>query len=254
MNLEKQKAIIEAILFAAGRVIKINEFMAILEISSDEVISIINKMQDDYKCENRRIEIIKVQDGYQLATNKEMYEYLYPIFDKRSKPNLSNASMETLAIIAYNPKITRAEIEAIRGVNSDGTIYKLLEYNLIENVGKADLPGRPTMYSTTENFLKMFGISSLEELPDLPRYKLDENEQIVIEDVMNEQEKSEANGTDSEKKENTEADAIDADKQETENENIENKDNSGNKPENPDEIQMEAPMPERENEDVIKEK
>ena len=132
--------------------------------------------------------------------------------------------METLAIIAYNPKITRAEIEAIRGVNSDGTIYKLLEYNLIENVGKADLPGRPTMYSTTENFLKMFGISSLEELPDLPRYKLDENEQIVIEDVMNEQEKSKVNSTDSNTKENT------------------------------DEIQMEAPMPERENEDVIKEK
>ena len=184
MNLEKQKAIIEAILFAAGRVIKINEFMAILEISSDEVISIINKMQDDYKCENRGIEIIKVEDGYQLATKKEMYEYLYPIFDKRSKPNLSNASMETLAIIAYNPKITRAEIEAVRGVNSDGTIYKLLEYNLIENVGKADLPGRPTMYEVTENFLKMFGISSLEELPELPRYKLDENEQIVIEDIV----------------------------------------------------------------------
>ncbi len=76
--------------------------------------------------------------------------------------------METLAIIAYNPKITRAEIEAIRGVNSDGTIYKLLEFNLIENVGKADLPGRPTMYATTPNFLKMFGMSSLEELPELP--------------------------------------------------------------------------------------
>lgn len=250
MNLEKQKAIIEAILFAAGRVIKINEFMAILEISSDEVISIINKMQDDYKCENRGIEIIKVEDGYQLATKKEMYEYLYPIFDKRSKPNLSNASMETLAIIAYNPKITRAEIEAIRGVNSDGTIYKLLEYNLIENVGKADLPGRPTMYSTTENFLKMFGISSLEELPDLPRYKLDENEQIVIEDVMNEQEKSKVNSTDSNTQENPEVNAID-DEQKIENE-AEN-DNFEGMTENPDEIQMEAPMPERENEDVIKE-
>ena len=116
---------------------------------------------------------------------KEMYEYLYPIFDKRNKPNLSQASMETLAIIAYNPKITRAEIEAVRGVNSDGTIYKLLEYNLIENVGKADLPGRPTMYSVTENFLKMFGIGTLEELPELPRYKLDENEQIVIDDCIN---------------------------------------------------------------------
>ena len=189
MKLEKQKAIIEAILFAAGREIKINELMAILEISSDEVISIINIMQEEYAKEDRGIEIIKVEDGYQLATKKEMYEYLYPIFDKRSKPNLSQASMETLAIIAYNPKITRAEIEAIRGVNSDGTIYKLLEYNLIENVGKADLPGRPTMYSITQNFLKMFGMSSLDELPDLPRYKLDENEQIVIDDILPEKEK-----------------------------------------------------------------
>lgn len=187
MELEKQKAIIEAILFAAGRIIKINELMAILEISSDEVITIISSMQEDYSKNNRGIEIIKVEDGYQLTTKKEMYEYLYPIFDKRSKPNLSQASMETLSIIAYNPKITRAEIEAIRGVNSDGTIYKLLEYNLIENVGKADLPGRPTMYSTTQNFLKMFGISSLEELPDLPRYKLDENEQIVIDDIIEDQ-------------------------------------------------------------------
>lgn len=192
MELEKQKAIIEAILFAAGRIIKINEVMAILEISSDEVIAIINSMQEDYTKSDRGIEIIKVEDGYQLATKKEMYEYLYPIFDKRSKPNLSQASMETLAIIAYNPKITRAEIEAIRGVNSDGTIYKLLEYNLIENVGKADLPGRPTMYGVTENFYKMFGITSLEELPDLPRYKLDENEQIVIDDILPEGEKPEA--------------------------------------------------------------
>ena len=184
MEIEKQKGIIEAILFASGRDVKINELMSILELSSDEIIDRINLMNNDYSKEDRGIEIIKVEDGYQLTTKKEMYEYLYPIFDKRSNPNLSNAAMETLAIIAYNPKITRAEIEAVRGVNSDGTIYKLLEYNLIENVGKADLPGRPTMYEVTENFLKMFGISSLEELPELPRYKLDENEQIVIEDIV----------------------------------------------------------------------
>lgn len=185
--MEKQKAIIEAILFASGREVKMNEIMSILELSSEQIIDIINLMNIDYEKESRGIEIIKVEDGYQLATKKEMYEYLYPIFDKRSKPSLSQAAMETLSIIAYNPKITRAEIEAIRGVNSDGTIYKLLEYNLIENVGKADLPGRPSMYATTSNFLKMFGISTLEELPDLPRYKLDENEQIVIDDVIKEE-------------------------------------------------------------------
>lgn len=184
MEIEKQKGIIEAILFASGRDVKINELMSILELSSDEIIDRINLMNNDYSKEDRGIEIIKVEDGYQLTTKKEMYEYLYPIFDKRSKPNLSQAAMETLAIIAYNPKITRAEIEAIRGVNSDGTIYKLLEYNLIEVVGKSDLPGKPTIYSTTSNFLKMFGVSCLDELPDLPRYKLDENEQIVIDDIV----------------------------------------------------------------------
>ena len=199
MDLDRKKAIIEAILFSAGRVIKINELMTILEISSDEIISIVNNMGEEYAKNNRGIEIIKVEDGYQLATKKEMYEYLYPIFDKRSKPNLSQASMETLAIIAYNPKITRAEIEQIRGVSSDATIYKLLEYNLIENVGKADLPGRPTMYSTTESFLKMFGLTSLDELPELPKYKLDENEQIIIEDIL--PKKEESNKADVEKME-----------------------------------------------------
>ena len=91
-----------------------------------------------------------------------------------------------MSIIAYNPKITRSEIEQIRGVNSDGTIYKLLEYNLIEEVGRLDAPGRPTLYSTTNEFLKMFGISNLEELPELPKYKIDENEQIVIDEIIEE--------------------------------------------------------------------
>lgn len=133
---------------------------------------------------NRGIEIIKVNDGYQMCTKKEYYEYIYPILDKRTKPNLSNAALETLSIIAYNPGITRAEIESIRGVSSDATIYKLLEYNLIEDAGKLDAPGRPTTYKTTANFLKMFGYSNLDQLPELPRYKMDENKQIVIDDII----------------------------------------------------------------------
>ena len=131
-------------------------------------------------------EIINVEDAYQLCTKKENYEYIYPVFDKRSKPNLSTAALETLAIIAYNPRITRAEIETIRGVNSDGTLYKLLDYNLIEEAGKLDAPGKPMTYKTSKEFLKMFGISSLNELPALPRYKLDENRQIVIDEILEE--------------------------------------------------------------------
>ena len=184
MEIEKIKSIIEAILFAAGRQVNEKELMISLEIPRDDLENIIVSMQEDYKNQNRGIEIIKVEDSYQLCTKKELYEYIYPILDKRSKPNLSNASLETLAIIAYNPKITRAEIESIRGVSADACIYKLLEYGLIQEAGKADLPGKPMTYVTTNEFLKMFGYASLNDLPELPRYKLDENQQIVIEELI----------------------------------------------------------------------
>ena len=186
MDIQKIKSIIEAILFAAGREVKINELVSAIEINKEEIINIISKMTLEYEEQKRAIEIIKVDDAYQMCTKKEYYEYIYPILDKRAKPNLSNAALETLSIIAYNPEITRAEIEAIRGVNSDASIYKLLEYNFIEEVGRLEAPGRPTIYKTTKEFLKMFGYSSLEELPDLPKYKIDENQQIVIDDILEE--------------------------------------------------------------------
>lgn len=191
MEIEKAKAVIEAILFACGREVKVNELMAALELSGEDIMAIVESLKADYEKDGRGIEIIRVNDGFQLTTKREYYDYIYPIFDKRSKPNLSNSALETLSIIAYNPKITRPEIEAIRGVNSDGTMYKLLDYNLIEAVGKADAPGRPTMYEVTSEFYKMFGYTTLEELPELPRYKLDENQQIVIDDIIDENKKNE---------------------------------------------------------------
>lgn len=189
MEIEKMKAIIEAILFCSGRVVSIKELMAALEISQEDVIEIIENMKVDY--EKRGIEIVKINDGYQMCTKKDYYEYIYPVIDKRNKPNLTQATLETLAIIAYNPKITRAEIESIRGVNSDGTIYRLLEHNLIQDAGKLDAPGRPTTYKVTEEFLRLFGYKNLEELPELPRYKIDENQQIVIDDIIENQNKEE---------------------------------------------------------------
>lgn len=191
MEIEKAKAIIEAILFACGREVEIKELVSALEMNEENVIAIVESMRQEYELSQRGIEIIKIENAYQLTTKKDYYEYIYPIFDKRSKPNLSNAALETLSIIAYNPRITKAEIETIRGVNTDGTMYKLLEYNLIENVGKADAPGRPSMYSVTNEFLRMFGISSLEELPELPRYKLDDNRQIVIDEIIKDNEELE---------------------------------------------------------------
>ena len=182
MEIQKIKETIEAILFAAGRMVTIEELVLALEIDKNQLEEIIENMKEDYK--TRGIELIKIENGYQLCTKKEYYEYIYPILDKRTKPNLSTAALETLAIIAYNQRTTRAEIEAIRGVNSDATIYKLLDYGLIEDAGKADLPGRPTTYKTTPEFLKMFGYESLAKLPDLPRYKLDSNRQIIIEELI----------------------------------------------------------------------
>lgn len=192
MEKQEKQAIIEAILFAAGRQVEIKELMAALEIDEEETREILDDLKEELNKENRGIELIRVENSYQLSTKVKYYEYIYPIFDKRSKPNLSVAALETISIIAYNPNVTRAEIEAIRGVNSDGSIYKLLEYELIEEAGRMDAPGRPTMYKVSPKFYKMFGIESLEELPELPRYKLDENQQIVLDEYIEEKEKAES--------------------------------------------------------------
>lgn len=190
METENIKKIIEAILFAAGRVVTIEELMLTFEISKDDLDKIISEMQQEY--EQRGIELIKVENGYQLCSKKEYHEYIYPILDKRTKPRLSGASLEVLAIIAYNPRITRPEIEVIRGVSSDASIYKLLEYGLIEEAGKIDAPGRPMSYRTTREFLKMFGYDSLKNLPELPKYKMNENKQIVIDELLEEQENNQS--------------------------------------------------------------
>lgn len=193
MEIERVKSIIEAMLFAAGREVKQQEIMSSLEIGLEDLEKIIHSLQDEYIEQNRGIEIIKVNNCYQLTTKKEYYDYIYPLFDNRVKPTISTAAMETLSIIAYNPKITRAQIESIRGVNVDGTIYKLLEFGLIEDAGKIDIPGKPTGYRTTNQFLKMFGLTSLDELPELPRYKIDENEQIVLDEFIEQNEPNENN-------------------------------------------------------------
>ena len=221
MEIEKIKSIIEAILFAAGRVVKINELVLVLEKNEEEIVTVIKKMQEEYKQESRGIEIIKVEDGYQLATKKDLYEYIYPILDKRTKPNLSTAALETLSIIAYNPRITRAEIEAIRGVSADACVYKLLEYGLIQEAGKTDLPGKPMSYKTTDEFLRMFGYSSLNDLPELPKYKLDSNQQIVIDEIVENEDNN------NEEKDNLDKDTIESKESKTRS-------------------KAEAPMPERE--------
>ena len=189
MEIDNIKGIIEAIFFAAGRVVTEEELMLSTELPKEDIQKIIQSMKEDYKKQNRGIEIIKVENGFQMCSKTELHEYIYPILDKRAKPKLSTAALETLSIIAYNPRITRPEIESIRGVNADAAIYKLLEFGLIELAGKSDLPGKPMTYKTTNDFLKMFGYTSLSDLPELPKYKLDENKQIVIDELVEENDK-----------------------------------------------------------------
>ena len=114
MDIEKAEAIIEAMLFSTGSIITVKDIMNIIELGSEDIEKIMQKMRVKYEEKNSGIELIKVDDGYQLCTKKEYYEYIYPLFDNRSKPSISNAALETLSIIAYNPKVTRSEIDSIR--------------------------------------------------------------------------------------------------------------------------------------------
>ena len=184
MKKDQAKGIIEALLFATARIVKISELKSILELKEEDIQQIISEMNENYKNPKHGFEIISINDGYQLTTKNEYYEYLYSAFDKRIEPKLSQAALETLAIIAYNKKATKFDIETIRGVDSSATIYKLQEYDLIEQAGKSDLPGKPMLYKTTDEFLRKFGINGLEDLPSLPRFKIDSNQQIVIDDLV----------------------------------------------------------------------
>lgn len=197
MDREKIKGEIEAILFATSRIVKMKELITILEINGVELNNIIMEMEKDYQASSRGIEIVRIEDGFILSSKKEYHEVIFPAIDKRIKPTLSQASLEVVSIIAYNQRATRADIDAIRGVDSSASIYRLLEFGLIEQAGKADLPGKPMTYRTTDEFLKMFGMKSLNDLPELPKYKLDSNSQIVIDEI-------EQNNDEGEKDSNTE--------------------------------------------------
>ena len=171
MQLTEKEAIVEGLLFAAGGVVKESSIVSILEEKEVEVNKIIESINQKFEAENRAIMIRKINDGYQMCTKSQYHKYISKLFDTKQKQNLSQATMETLAIIAYKQPVTRQEIEKLRGVNSDRSVSILSEYGLIEDVGRLDAPGRPLIYSTTEEFLRVFGYSSLK---DLPKFKVEE--------------------------------------------------------------------------------
>lgn len=180
--MDNLKEILEAILFAVGRSVSINEFKETLGINAVEIENALNELDAKYK-ENSGLSLVKVKDEYQLVSNKAYFEYIAKFVEHSKKENLSNTCLEVLSIIAYNPKITKSEIESIRGVNSDSQVSKLLEYGLVEEVGRMNAPGRPAMFSVTNEFLKCMGINKVEDLPDYNSIKTEDEELTLFKNV-----------------------------------------------------------------------
>ena len=168
MNREKLEAIIEGVLFAIGDAVSMDKLSEVVGVEKDKLIEIVLDMAKKYDEDpNRGVRIIRLEDSFQLCTKTELYEYVRMFIERKGRNSLSNAALEVLSIVAYNQPVTRSTIEFIRGVNSDGSLAKLVELGLVDEVGRLDAPGRPVLFGTTEEFLRCFSISSLENLPEI---------------------------------------------------------------------------------------
>ena len=160
---------IEGILFAMGESVTADSIAMALGISTYEAETVIQDMQSRWESENRGIRIVKLDDSYQMCTSKHVYESLIKIAKQPKKYAMTDVLLETLSIIAYKQPITKAEIERIRGVSSDHAVNRLVEFSLVEEIGRLEAPGRPMLFGTTKDFLRSFGIASLTDLPVLDR-------------------------------------------------------------------------------------
>ncbi|NLW56954.1 MAG: SMC-Scp complex subunit ScpB [Firmicutes bacterium] len=178
MNLRFATAVIEALIFASSEPVKSKEMATILELTEETVKELIRGLQQEYQENGRGIQIIEVAEGYQFLTNPECAPYVEKLKKVPRQPSLSQAALETLAIIAYKQPITRAEIEMLRGVRVDSSLSTLLERGLIQEAGRKDGPGRPILYVTTTDFLKYFGLNTLDDLPMVDDWS--NNQQLAI--------------------------------------------------------------------------
>lgn len=167
IKLEKEAAIIEAILFLESEPQSESSLAKISELSKDVVEIVLQQLKEKYAAANFGIELIQISGGWCLSPKRELWDFLKERYGKKSEGKLSRAAMETLSIIAYSQPITRGEIEAIRGVSADNMIRLLMERSLIKEVGKKDIPGKPVQFGTTKEFLKFFRLNSIADLPRL---------------------------------------------------------------------------------------
>lgn len=174
MDIRKIEAAIEAVLFTMGDSVELDKIACAIGHDNQTTKKIIANMMDKYESEDRGIRICELENSYQMCTKKEMYEYLIKVASQPKKHVLTDVLLETLSIIAYKQPVTRAEIENIRGVKCDHAVNKLVEYDLVCEVGRLDAPGRPLLFGTTEEFLRRFGVTSVDELPQLNADKEEE--------------------------------------------------------------------------------
>ena len=167
MEIRKLEGIIEAILFTMGGSVELGRLAGALEEPQERIREAIAAMQERYRAEDRGINIVELEGAYQMCTKPEAYDYLIRIAKQPKKQVLTEVMLETLSIIAYKQPVTKLEIEKIRGVKSDHAVNRLVEYNLVYEVGRLDAPGRPALFATTEEFLRRFGVGSVQDLPDV---------------------------------------------------------------------------------------
>lgn len=188
-RLLRQEAAAEAVLFTMGRAVELRELSAALETGEEEAQAAVERLREKYREEGRGLSIIELSGSFQMCTKAEYYENLIRVAKAPKKQALSDVVLETLSIIAYKQPITKIEIEQIRGVKSDHAVNRLIEYNLVYEVGRLDAAGRPALFATTEEFLRRFGVGSMEELPVIDPEQLDEFKLEVEEELqMNDEE------------------------------------------------------------------
>ena len=187
MNKEQLLSAMEAVLFASGDPVSIDRLSQVFEISPEKVEATASALEKKLEDNKSGIKLIRLENKYQLATRNEFAEYIKKAFDIKRKTPMSPAALEVLAVIAYNQPVTRSFVEQVRGVDCSGVITTLIEKELIEERGRLELPGKPLLYGTTDNFLRCFSISDLSELPPLPKDNVqpaDMGEQLVIEETQ----------------------------------------------------------------------
>lgn len=179
------EAVIEAILFAMGDSVEYKKLSEVTGYSLSEIKEVINKMQTAYANDsNKGVEIVEFEDSVQMCTKSNMYEYLIKVAKTPKNMVLSDTLLETLSIIAYKQPVTKAEIEKIRGVSCEHSVNKLLEFNLICELGRLNAPGRPLLFGTTEEFLRSFGVKSVDDLPTIASDRLEEFKKEAAEEVQ----------------------------------------------------------------------